>query len=224
MWAASTLSKVLHNEVIAGRQRDGHGHTVLKVEPIVPREIWDAVIARLAVRTKRQGISQSKAPALLTSIIMCSLCNKPMYRTGPAYYCRVKGCRSRILIDVADAYVHDAMSIDDRRDVIEVIVPGTGHDAEIAETKRDIADATQSEAWEKLDGLRAELDRLRALPSSPTRVERRESALTVAEMWAAMPDDAARRGYLMERRARVEYGRDEQGAGTLIGTLGQSQH
>jgi DNA invertase Pin-like site-specific DNA recombinase len=224
-WVVSTLSKVLHNEVIAGRQNAGKGRTI-KVEPIVSRDIWDAVIARLAARSKckgRTGISQAKSPALLTSIIICTNDGKPMYRTGPAYYCRVKGCRSRILIDTADATVHEQMSTDHARDIVEVLVPGSGYDAEIAEVKRDMAEAVNAEDFERLADLRAELSRLRALPATATRVDRRESDKTVAQMWAAMPDDATRRAYLMERGAQVDYGRNEDGSAFLVSTFRQAK-
>jgi site-specific DNA recombinase len=219
-WANSTISKVLHNEVIAGRQTDGDGRTIARVEPILSREIWTAVIERLSVRSKRKGVSQSKAPALLTSIIRCMECDKPMYRTGPNYYCHTKGCQSIIRIEIADADVHAAMSTDDRRDIVETIVKGSGHDAEIAEVKRDLAEAVEAEEFERIPALRTELDRLRSLPASPTRVERKESAQTVAEMWAAMPDDTARRAYLMERGARALYGNE---AGRILFVLGQAQ-
>lgn len=222
LWAVSTISKVLHNEVIAGRQKDLTGRTIMKVEPILSREIWEAVITRLAVRTKRTGISQSKSPALLTSIIVCTNCDRPMYRSGREpnlyYYCRVKGCGATIRIDVADADVHAAMSADDRHDVIEVIVPGSGHDAEIAEVKRDMSEALDAEDFGKLADLRAELDALRALPASPPRVDRRESDKTVAEMWAGMADDTERRAYLLARGARAYYS-----AESVVFVLGQTQ-
>lgn len=222
VWAPSTISKVIHNEAIAGRQKNLTGRTILKTEPILTREVWEAVITRLAVRTKRKGISQSKAPALLTSIIVCADCDRPMYRSGRApnlyYYCRVKGCAATIRIDVADAEVHAAMSTDDRRDVLEILVAGSAHDAEIAEVKRDLAEAVEAEQFDRMPELQAELARLRTLPAEPPRVERVESDQTVAEMWAAMADDVARRAYLIERGARVFYQ-----AGLLTLNLRQSQ-
>jgi site-specific DNA recombinase len=223
LWANSTISKVLHNEVIAGRQTDGSGRTIAKVEPIISREIFAAVNDRMAKRNKRggqSGVSQSKTPAMLTSIIVCTSCDKPMYRTGPNYYCRVKGCQSIIRIDVADNDVHAAMSTDDRRDIVETIVKGSGYDAEIAEVKRDLAEAVESEEFERIPALRTELERLRSLPAAPTRVERTESDQTVAEMWAAMADDGERRAYLMERGARALYSNE---AGRVLFVLGQPQ-
>jgi site-specific DNA recombinase len=222
-WACSTISKVLHNEVIAGRKDAGNGKTQ-KVEPIVSREIFDAVNARMAQRAKRAAVSQSKAPALLTSVIYCTACDKPMYRSGTErnryYHCKTKGCRSTIRVDVADAWIHDQMTSNDRRDVVEVVVPGSGHDVAIADVKRDLAEAVEAEEFERIPALREELSRLRSMPAEPTRVERRESELTVAEMWAVMPDDTERRAYLMSRGARVLYTKAENGGVWLMSELG----
>jgi excinuclease UvrABC nuclease subunit len=158
-------------------------------------------------RANRKGISQSKTPALLTSIIACSKCDQNMYRTGSSgyhgYYCRT--CGAYIRLEVADQLVHDAMAADDRRDAIEVVVAGSAHQDEIAEVKRDMAEAVEAEDFERLSALRAELDRLRSLPSQPARVERRLSDQTVAQMWATLPDDTARRDYLLHRDARALY-------------------
>lgn len=228
-WHDGTVGRVLRNEVIAGRQKDSKGRTIQKIdEPILSRATWEKVIRQLSDRSKRKGLSPSKHPALLTSIIICTACGKPMYRSGTArnryYYCsKTKGCGSIIRIDIADKFIHDAMSSDHRRDMIEVVIPGSGYEAEIAEIKRDMAEAVEAEEFEQLAGLKAELDRLRSLPASPTRIERRESDQTVAQMWAAMTDDTARRKYLLERYARVEFGRDEHGGTWLISNLGQPQ-
>lgn len=223
-WAPSNLSRVLHNEALVGRQKGTNGATVHRIaEPILSREIWNKMLERMDKRAKKSEDSHAKAPALLTSIIFCTVCGKAMYRTGPAYYCRTSGCSSRILIDKADAFVHELMMTDDRRDVIETLVPGSGHDIEIADVKRDLAEAVEAEEFERIPELRAELARLRALPSTPMRVERRESDVTVAEMWAAMESDTERRAYLLSRSARIEVWRDEEGGACLFSGLGKPQ-
>jgi hypothetical protein len=209
LWSAKTLSQMLHNEAVAGRRRNGEGWTV-KPDAILTRSTWESVIARLAQRATRAGISQTKTPAMLTSIIKCGIHNRNAYRTGSGYYCRVKGCKTWIALDKADRFVHDAMSSLDVRDMIEVVTPGGSHDDAIAEVKRDMQDAIQAEDFERLNLLKRELDRLRSLPATPATVTRRESAQTVADMWKALPDDTARRSFLLERKARVvvEYAQD----------------
>lgn len=226
MWRHTGVAKVLHNEVIAGRQKSLSGRTLLKVEAILSRDIWEKVIATLDARSKckgRTGGSQSKVPAMLTSVIMCNE-HGAMYRiNGNAYYCRVKGCKSRIGIDKADGFVHEMMASDKDRDIVETVVPGDNHDADIADVKRDLAEAVEAEDFAKLPALQAELARLRALPASPTRVIRRESDLTVAQMWVGMADDTERRAYLLARRARVVFHRAEDGSSSLVAHVGQAQ-
>jgi Recombinase len=206
-WVPKTISGVLRNEVVAGRQKDAHGRTILKVPPILPRKTWEAVIARMDQRANHKGISQSKTAALLTSIIACSKSDQNLYRTGSScyrgYYCRQ--CGGYVRLELADQLIHDALATDQGHDVVEVVIAGRAHEDEIAEVKRDMAEAVDAEDFERLTVLRAELDRLRSLPAEPPRVERRLSDQTVAQMWAALPDDAARRDYLLHRHVRALY-------------------
>jgi DNA invertase Pin-like site-specific DNA recombinase len=202
-WVAKTLSGALRNETVVGRHHQG-GRT-LKVTPILDRKTWQRVIDRMDARATRKGISQSKTPALLTSIIVCGKHDRNMYRTGTGYYCRVKGCGAFIRLDLADQTVHDTMAGDHRRDIVETVIPGSTHEDEIAEVKRDMAEALAAEDWPKLAALQAEVDRLRALPASPPRIDRKPADKTVADMWAAAPDDNARRAYLLDRHACAVY-------------------
>jgi hypothetical protein len=127
----------------------------------------------------------------------------------------VKGCGAFITVSKADDFIHETMTADERRDFVDVVTPGSQHDDEIAEVKRDMAEAVAAEEFDRLAALRTELDRLRSLPATPSKVERRRSGKTIAEMWDALPDDAARRAYLMERNARATYA-----DGWLVLTLG----
>jgi len=134
-----------------------------------------------------------------------------MYKTGTGYYCRVKGCSTFVTLDVADVFVSNLMARDTHRDVIETVISGHNHDEEIAEVKRDMGEAVQSEDFARLADLKTELDRLRSLPAVPTRVAKALSDVTVADMWAGMADGAERRQYLLDRGAKltVEYSDDE---------------
>jgi len=205
-WTAKTLSGALRNEAVAGRRRNGDGFTV-KPQAILDRAMYERVIGRMTVRSSRKGISQSKTPALLTSVIRCGKCDRNMYRTGEApwqgYYCRVKGCGSFVKVADADAFVRDAMARVQSRDLVETVVPGRNRDEAIAEVKRDMSDAVQAEDFAKLVTLKAEIERLRSLPAEPSRVVRHESKVTVAAMWQALSDDSARRAFLIERQATI---------------------
>jgi DNA invertase Pin-like site-specific DNA recombinase len=204
LWCPKTLSGVLRNEAVVGRRRNGDGWTV-KPDAILARGTWEAVIRRMDTRATRKGVSQTRTPALLTSIIKCGEHGRNMYRTGTGYYCRVRGCKAFVTLAYADNLVHESMLAATRRDIVETVIPGGGHDDEIADVKRDMQDAIQAEDFGRLASLKAELDRLRSMPASPGRVERRESEQTVSEMWAALTDDAARRQFLLDRGATITY-------------------
>lgn len=203
LWVPKTLSLTLRNETMVGRRKNSAGVTELKCEPILDRGIWDRVIRRMDQRASRKGISQTKTPALLTSIIACGPCGKNIYRTNNGYYCRVKGCQTFVTLVHADRFVSQLMAADQHRDIIETVTSGCNFDVAIGEVKRDMAEAVQAEDFTQLSALRAELDRLRSLPAEPARVVQTISGLTVAEMWAAMQDDGEKRQYLLDRGARV---------------------
>jgi len=199
-WSPKTLSQVLRSETTLGRfERYG---MVLKADPILDRKTWQAVADRMDGRAHRKGITQAEQPALLTSLIFCGKCYKPMYRinsgTG-AYYCR-RGCRSYVLCAEADRlaeiYVLQRFGANPRTET--ATIPGRNHDDEIADVKADMAVALKAEDWEKIAELKAELDRLRSLPAEPDRVvqvpvrDADGNVETVASHWAAS-DVAARR-------------------------------
>lgn len=211
VWQAKSVTRLLRNETLAGRRKDGQGLTLLKVQPVLTRDVWERVVRRLDTRATRKGISQSKAPAMLTSVIRCGRCDRNMYRTGTGYYCRVVGCNTFVDIKAADDFIRALMENETYRDVIENVVPGSSHDEEIAEVKRDMAEAVAAEDFGKLAALQAELKRLRSLPATPTHVERKLSDKTIAEMWASFETDTERRTYLVERGAKLTIAYREDG-------------
>lgn len=205
LWVSKTISGVLRNETLVGRHNN-HGRT-LKVPPILDRATWQAVIARMDARAHRKGVSWSRNTALLTSIIRCGDCDRKMYRNGSAtkfYWCH--GCNAHLPVADADAWVARQVSRDTRRDIVETVIPGDDHADAIADVKHDMAEAVQAEDFDRLAPLRAELDRLRGIPSTPPRTVRRPADKTVAELWAALGDDTdARRRFLLDRRALAVY-------------------
>ena len=211
-WVAKTLAGLLKNETLAGRRTDAGGRTLLRVEPVLSRAVWQAVQDRMATRAKRRGVAQSTSRAMLTSIIRCAAHGRNMYVNGSTvkgYSCRVKGCGLFLPVEQADAAVDAMMRDDDRRDFTEVLVPADDHADEIVEVRRDMREALDADDFDALAALRVELERLKALPSSPARVERVLAEQSLGEVWRDLPDDNARRGFLLERRARVAVGDGE---------------
>jgi site-specific DNA recombinase len=68
-WSAASLSTLFHNPVLMGRRTDAAGRTILKVEPIIDRDAWDALQAKQSSRAKTTG---TKPRSLLTGIAFCS--------------------------------------------------------------------------------------------------------------------------------------------------------
>lgn len=204
-WSATKLSRLLRNETMVGRRTDAEGRTLLRVEPILSRATWRAVNDRMDTRSVRKGVVQSSARAMLTSIIRCAEHGRPMYVNGSTvkgYSCRVKGCGLFFPVERADLRVDEMMRDDNRRDFTEVIIPADDHADEIADVRRDMREALDADDFDTLAALRSELERLKALPVTPARVERVLSSQTLGEAWRALPDDNARRSFLLERRAR----------------------
>lgn len=204
-WVPKTLSGALRSEACIGRVDNGHGYT-LKVTPILDRATWQAAKARMDARANRAGVKWGRNTALLTGIIECARCGRKMYRNGSAtklYWCH--GCNAHLALADADRDVRELVALNDRHPEIETVVPGNDHAEEIADVKDDMAEAVAAEDFGRLDGLRARLDGLRALPVILPHVETRTAAYTVAEAWAALPDDSARRRWLLDHKASVTY-------------------
>jgi DNA invertase Pin-like site-specific DNA recombinase len=210
-WSPKTLSQVLRSENAIGRiVRYG---TVIKAEPILDRKTWQAVADRMDGRAHRKGITQSGQPALLTSLIFCAKCLGPMYRIKSgygaaqrdAYYCRhcPKGQRPMVTCTLADElaemYLLERYGASLRTQT--AIIPGHNHDDAIADVKADMGVALKAEDFSRITELKAELDRLRSLPSVPDRPvqvpvrDAEGNETTVARHWAAS-DVAARRKML----------------------------
>jgi site-specific DNA recombinase len=228
-WQPITVSQILRNPIIAGRRVDGSGKTVLKVEPIIDRATWDKLQAKLDAKASRKGIAPGQT-AMLTSVIMCAKCGRPMYRMAATntrksdglktkiLYYRCNGingkseCRNMVRLDWADAYVNSAMrhpSNGDRYMTETIVKAGHGYEDEISEVQRDLAeiDWTKPEAMQRAQSLQAELLRLTNLPSKPAEVITRESKITVLQHWMSL-DDQGKRDYLMSAGITIPASKD----------------
>ena len=128
-----TLGKILRSKTIIGRFRQGE--VVVRVPGIITEKQHKALIAKLDAKGYRAGIRTRDDTAMLTSVLYCGICGRPMYavhtggtsqkkvwadksktrkitRKYPApvvynYYCRPNGtsCKMMILVSEADADV-----------------------------------------------------------------------------------------------------------------------
>lgn len=217
-WSAASLSSLFHNPILIGRRTDASGKTILKVEPILDRDTWNALQAKQSARARTTGTAPR---SMLTGVAVCGLCQGPMYRLastakGKKYtYYRCHGternpsrCKNMIRLEDLDArvdwYVTNTLGRWPRYETITI--PGHGHDDEIAEVEHDLRelDFDDPEFTSKQAALLAERKRLRELPMTPTRTKRQPTGNTIGQHWQTLDGDEARREYLLKIGLRVK--------------------
>jgi hypothetical protein len=231
-WNPYTLSRIFRNESLIGRRREncrqcrgktgktqcrkcggsGFGRTYLMVEPIMDRGTWNKLQEKLNANAARAGIAP-KQTAMLTSIAACSKCGGPMYRIKDRYY-RCHGtelnpstCKLLVSIAELDEYVSSLFAPHrfGKQKVYEtVLIPGEGHTDAIAEVEQDLRelDFDSPDFADRQKSLLAERSRLKALPATPARTERRDTGRTLAQEWESLVT-SDRRSWLLERDIRV---------------------
>jgi len=233
-WVPKTLSEVLRNPVLAGRQVNGKGRTLLKVPPILDQDTWRKLQAEMDRKASKKGVAQA-GTAMLGGVAVCAKCGGPMYRLNAyntrkdgtkidLFYMRCWGtstepsrCKNMYPLEELEARVERFMTTTLARwpRYEMVTVPGHGHEEEIYEVERDLRelDFDDPDFTAKQVALLAERARLRALPSVPAFSERRATGDTIGEHWATLKADAEKREFLqllgMVIRVRRGKPRDE---------------
>ncbi len=104
-----------------------------------------------------------------------------------------KGCGNVVNVDLADRAVNEIIKATFRTPVmIRRLIPGTDHAAELEAVLFEIRHLPDRELPDdehdaELRKLRAERDRVAALPKTEDRVELVETDETYAELWEALP-------------------------------------
>lgn len=219
-WSANQIAKLIRNPAYRG-QRQYKTHETSCYSPcpaIVSAKVWSDANANLASRPGRGTRPSTKHPeALLKSCLRCVKCDGPMWRLftrdGAFYRCsgtaavRRSDCKNMVLCSDADAVVSDFMAGLSEEILTTRLIPGTNHEAELAEVRmamRDLAtrDLPDDEYDSALGSLRAERDRLAALPAVPDSWETVSTGETYAARWNAM-DPADRGAWLRVATVRV---------------------
>ena len=217
-WAPKSLAILLRNPVLAGRRVDGKGRTILKVEPILDPDTWRRLQAALDRKAARKGVVPGDT-AMLTGVAACAECGGPMFRIhcgrkrvdgtrADYWYYRCHGtatapsrCANMYPLEELEAKVDRFMTVTLARwpRYETAVIPGHGHEEEIYEIERDIRELDLDDPgyMAKLESLRAERARLRALPSVPATSERRKTGDTIGQHWATLETDAAKRAFLL---------------------------
>ncbi len=179
-WSVKTLAQVLRSETIMGRRHQGT--VIVKVPAILTVREWNQLQAKLNQRAYRKGTRTyaNKPQAMLTGMLDCPRCDRPMYRTGGRYYyCRPHdGVSCKMMIPIADM---DAKAIQWVADLIasgakvtrEVVIPGHNYQDDIDRIALEIRDLDPlAEDWlERVTAYQAEIAHLRTLPSEPDHTE-----------------------------------------------------
>lgn len=221
-WVPKTLSDVLRNPVLAGRRVDGNGRTILRVPPILDVDTWRKLQAEMDRKATKKGAVRAGTP-MLGGVAVCHVCHGPMYRLRAQntrkdgskqfnVYYRCWGtemnpseCRNMYPLEDLDAWVNERMARVRFPRYEIVVTPGHGHENEIYEVEQDLReldlDAPDYDARHAT--LRAERARLRALPSTVDKVERKKTGDRIGQYWQTLETEADKRAFLLKLGVKV---------------------
>jgi hypothetical protein len=115
-------------------------------------------------------------------------------------------CRNMVPLEDADDWLSSWVTdVIGNQELIErTVVPGHGHEDEIAEVEADIRDLDLDDPdyLSKQSALMAERKRLKELPATPSKVMERPTGVTIGQHWATL-DTAGRRAWLLAGKVRV---------------------
>jgi hypothetical protein len=218
-WWPRTIGGMIRNPVYRGTQQNAAGQVIHRVdEPLIDASTFKRANDALDTRPKR-GPSNPQTRAMLSGALFCPRCaDSPMYRvvsgrgaSRTAYYrCTGRGanrrsCGNMVRVELADAAVDRIIArYFDTPVMAHVIVPG--NEAELAARLDEVQfeirqlaaeDLGDDEFDRRLAGLRAERDRIKAIPVRPDRVELTGTGERYSQLWEATP--AAARGPWLAR-------------------------
>lgn len=211
-WSAQTVRNILRNPAISGRVKVG-GHTVYRVEPIIPIDQFNKIGALMDKRGTHK--MRPYAKGLLTSILICKREHR-MYRIRATskgkylgqyyYYCNKcpVGDRAFFWCGDVDAAVDEAvLSMADIEHITTTVIPGDTYGEEINAIKGEIRalDPEDDDYITRATTLQDEIKLLRNLPRKPAEIIRKADGRSAAQVWESLGDDvAAKRAWLLARK------------------------
>jgi site-specific DNA recombinase len=213
-WHESTIGSMIRNPAYMGFRCEQdpktkkYGKILHKCEALVDPAVWRQANEALDNRPHR-GYTNPETRAMLSGVLLCGNpgCNasgapdSPMSRsissTKTYYRCRGigavrKSCGTMVPTDLVDAAVDaivNAMFATPR--MVRRIIPGTDHTAELESLKFELRQlAARDLPWDEEDAerarLRAEYDRIAALPVVPDQEVMVDTGETYASLWNAL--------------------------------------
>lgn len=209
-WYPRTVGVLLRNPAMIGRRMDRNGQTTTRFEPLISVKEFERIDRLMKSRAHRKGVPYRGETAMLTTVLRCVECGGPVYaitaRRARYYYCRSgHGCKNLIRENIADQQVSDWITSHPSYEILEKrVTPGHNYDDQIANVRQDIRelDPEAEDYDQRLADLRAELHRLRGLPSTPDRIEWIGSGRFAADEWPAW-SKAERRAFLIDNGFEV---------------------
>lgn len=237
-WSTRAVRLILGSPAILGAVanangealRDSQGLVVYRAAPLITRDVYEKVQARLSQNAVPVRINSTP----LLQVAVCSGCGGPMHRTTSKtaargkpyeynYYlcyhahmrdgkCSARRVKAKPLEDAVFSTLFDLAG--HRKLRTERLVPGRDYSEEsarlIEQTQHLQAEIGRarlqrkdySELQATLDAANAELDRLAALDPIPARLEYDETDQTFREWWE-LNDQAARNAFLREQGVRA---------------------
>ena len=210
-WHASAVIRIIRNPAYMGRRSARisdavYGKTILRCEPLVDAATFRRANESLTDRPKR-GPKDAKNRAMLAGCLACLRCGSPMYRIttkyGHVYYrchgnpksgAKCKGCGNMVRLGVLDAMVSARIGRMTAHICETRVIPGHDYTAELEEIRlemRELAgreDLSDDEHDAELARLRAERDRLAALPVVKDDIQRVDTGISYAAQWAKLSD------------------------------------
>jgi DNA invertase Pin-like site-specific DNA recombinase len=223
-WWPRRVAATIRNPVYRGVQEDDEGRPIHRCEALVDAATWRRADEALRSHPKA-GPRNAENRALLAEVLFCGRCaengvDSPMYRHRSSarnrsrewYRCygrgtQRKGCGNMIQLSILDAIVSQMMRRNDLPRKELRTIPGTDHAAEIEENRfaiREVmlSDLPDDEIDAKVKELRAERDRLKALPVVPDRMDYVETGETWGQTWKRL-SPAERGPWLRERGYKI---------------------
>jgi site-specific DNA recombinase len=239
-WACKTLQRLFRNPSLIGRRvSEETGKTTLRHEPIVDLQTWNKLQAEMDRKASRKGVAP-KDTAMLTGIAVCKMCGGPMYHIRPGRkrkdgseyrkdYYRCHGternpsrCGNMVPMEDVESDVEKWINgpFGDFARFETIVIPGHGHEDEIADIDRDIRelDLDDPKYLDNWTVLRAERTRLKNLPTAPAEVRQKPTGMTIRQYWATL-DTPGRRAYLLELGMTARVRKGEKTEITVMGGL-----
>lgn len=247
LWRVGNLTKMLRSHTLLGQVemteevelpngkketrtrlvRDSEGLPLQRAEPILTREEWDALQAKLTENSRPSAGSRYDRSPLL-QVAFC-VCGRPMYRNNGRNWMYYR-CSSRN-ISGAECGMNKAIKAEELENTVthaflqsvghlEVVrrrfVPGTDNRAAIEDVTRALAELREDreaglysselgkkEYRESFLRLEARREALLSTPSEPDRWEEEPTGETYRERFERLTDPAARNKELREAGVRA---------------------